>query len=489
MSLEAPVTTRTIRRRTRRDPKPRFKPDTRRQLDGVRGCPELLLDGAHPAREIQRFVSGVDLSSVEAEYSSLGRHGHDPRCVLAVWLYASQIGLHHATKVARACATDAAMLFLSGGHRIAAGTLKRFRQKRRDLLHALLTETVRQAHAAGLIVVEELATDSMRLRAHASPAEAGTVKRSKGRVAELEAADRASLSPAKQILHDRKLAKHRAVLAKCGEQGRTNVVRTNPSASLMKFPSGAALPGHRITATASGVSERIIVSVLVDESTTDDGKLGDAVRDARRVLHEAGVPVESMQVAADAGYFCETDLSFASQSRDWVDVLIAEGASVAEGPVTIGRKGYFNRDRFKILADMTAICPAGRPMSKPILMGNGRYQWNGLGCSKCELRPQCTSTSIGRPRSLTADISLEKVRNEMRSRMAKPDAVQRYGQRIATVEPAFANIEDNMGFRRSSSRHPTTIVAEVLLKIVAHNLSRITAARRLACVHLTLDVG
>ena len=45
-----------------------------------------------------------------------------------------------------------------------------------------------------------------------------------------------------------------------------------------------------------------------------------------------------------------------------------------------------------------------------------------------------------------------------------------------------------MGFRRSSSRHPTTIVAEVLLKIVAHNLSRITAARRLACVHVALDV-
>lgn len=488
MSLEAPVTTRTVRRRSRRDPKPRFKRDTRRQLDGIRGCPELLLDGAHPAREIQRFVAGLDLSSVEAEYSSLGRHGHDPRCVLAVWLYASQIGLHHATKVARACATDVAMLFLSGGHPIAAGTLKRFRQKRRDLLQALLTETVRLAHADGLIVVEELATDSMRLRAHASPVEAGTVKRSRARVAELERIDRAALSPAKQVIHDKKLAKHRAVLAQCNDQERTNVVRTNSSASLMKFPSGAALPGHRITATASGVSERIIVSVLVDEATNDDGKLGDAIRDARQVLHDAGVPIQGMQVAADAGYFCETDLSFASQSRDWVDVLIAEGTSVAEGPVTIGRTGFFNRDHFKILDDMSAICPAGRPMSKPRLMGNGRYQWNGLGCTKCELRPQCTSKAPGRPRSLTADMSLEKVRIEMRSRMTKPDAAKRYGQRIATVEPAFSNIEDNMGFRRSSSRHPTTIVAEVLLKIVAHNLSRITAARRLACVHMTLDV-
>lgn len=486
MPLTAPVSTRTPRRRTRRDPKPRFKPDRRRQLDGVRGCPDLLLDGAHPAREIQRFVAGLDLSAIEGEYSSLGRHGHEPRCVLAVWLYASQIGLHHATKVARACATDAAMLFLSGGHAIAAGTLKRFRQKRRALFQALLTETVRQAHASDLIVVHELATDSMRLRANASLNEVGTAKRSRIRLAELEAIDLTLLSSKRRVIHDKKLAKHRAVLERCSTQQRTNVVLTNGSASLMKFPSGAALPGHRITATASGISERIIVSVLVDEATNDDGKLGGAIRDARQVLHDAGVPTDGMQVAADAGYFCETDLAFASENREWVDVLIAEGSAVADGPATIGRKGYFNRDRFRILDDKSAICPVGRPMSKPILMSNGRHQWNGIGCSKCDLRPQCTSGK--RARSLTADLDLERVRNEMRTRMATPEAAKRYGQRIATVEPAFSNIEDNMGFRRASSRHPSTIVAEVLLKIVAHNLSRISAARHLACVRVPLDL-
>lgn len=440
----------------------------------------------HPAREIQRFVAGLDLSAIEREYSSLGRRGHDPRGVLAVWLYASQIGLHHATKVARACATDAAMLFLSGGHAIAAGTLKRFRQKRGELLRSLLAETVRVAHAHGLILVEELATDSMRLRAHASTHEVGTAKRSRQRVHELEAVDRMTLSGKRLRLHDAKLAKHRAVLEQCAARDRTNVVLTNDLAALMKFPSGAALPGHRVTATAAGVTERIIVSVLVDASTNDDGKLESAVVDARSVLIRAGVPVEKMQVAADAGYFCETDLEFASKNRDWVDVLIAEGASVEDGPVAQGRKGYFDRSLFRILDDKRAICPAGREMSKPRLMKDGRTQWSGLGCGKCELKPRCTKRER---RSLTADLNLEKVRNEMRRRMSSPGATERYGQRIATVEPAFSNIEDSMAFRRASSRHPTTIVAEVLLKIVAHNLSRITAAQRLACVHVPLDLG
>lgn len=485
MVLESPITTREIRRRKRRDPKPRFKADRRNQLDGIAGCPALLLDGAHPARAVQRFVEDLDLSAIEQEYSSLGRHGHHPRYVLAVWLYASQIGLHHATKVARACETDAAMRFLSGGHAIAAGTLKRFRQKRRDLLSALLTETVRQAHAAGLIVVEELATDSMRLRAHASMHEVGTAKRSRLRLKELEAIDRALLSEKKQAIHDKKLAKHRAVLAACEARSRTNVVLTNQSAALMKFPHGAALPGHRITATAAGVSERIIVSVLVDAATNDDGKLEHAVRDARQVLVAAGVPVDGMQVAADAGYFCETDLEFASRNRDWVDVLIAEGSAPDDGPIDQGRIGYFGRSKFKILDNGGAICPAGKAMSNPTLMSNGRTQWRGLGCTKCPLKPQCTKRHY---RSLTADLNLEKVRNEMRARMATAGAIARYGQRIATVEPVFSNIEDNIGFRRSSSRHPTTIVAEVLLKVVAHNLLRITAANALACVKIPLDV-
>jgi Transposase DDE domain len=406
--------------------------------------------------------------------------------VLAVWLYASQIGLHHATKVARACVTDAAMLFLSGGHAIAAGTLKRFRQKRGELLHSLLAETVRIAHAEGLILVEEMATDSMRLRAHASTHEVGTVKRSRQRVKELEAVDRSKLSEKQQRIHDAKLVKHCAVLEQCSTRERTNVVLTNEAAALMKFPSGAALPGHRITATAAGVSERIIVSVLVDASTNDDGNLESAVVDARSVLIRAGVPVDNMQVAADAGFFCETDLEFASKSRGWVDLLIAEGPSTEEGPVGQGRKGYFDRSSFKILEDGNAICPAGRAMSKPRVMSNGRTHWSGLGCTKCELQPQCTSRNR---RSLTADLNLEKVRNEMRQRMSEPDASKRYGQRIATIEPAFSNIEDNMGYRRASSRHPTTIVAEVLLKIVAHNLLRISAARRLACVHVPIDLA
>ncbi len=65
---------------------------------------------------------------------------------------------------------------------------------------------------------------------------------------------------------------------------------------------------------------------------------------------------------------------------------------------------------------------------------------------------------------------------------SNPGARERYNQRMATVEPVFANLEETMGFRRASSRHTTSIVAEVLLNVLAHNLSRLAAARKLSCV-------
>lgn len=477
MILSASSTTHTIRRRTRRDPKPRFKPDRAHQLDAVRGCPALALPEDHPAREVQRIVAQLDLSTVEAEYSSLGRHGYHPRAVLAVWVYASQLGLHHATKVARACATDAALRFLSGGHGFSAGTLKRFRQHRGDLLRACIAQVIALAHARGLIVVEELATDSMRLRAHASTNAVRTVKRSTERLKELEAVDRSTMSEQQRAEHDAKVSKHRTALEACAKRDRTSIVVTNPEAALMKFPNGAGLPGHRVTATAAGVSERFVVGVLVDAAPTDDGKLESAVLEARVVLEQAGVPTDVLSVAADAGYFSEADLDFASRNRDKIDVFIAEGPAATE--TNSGRKGYFGRELFKILDDMSAICPAGRPMSPPSPHHHGRTVWTGIGCSECSLRPQCTP---GTKRSLTAHLHLEKVRDEMRARMQQPGARERYAKRIATIEPVFANIEDVMGFRRSSSRHAPTIVAEVLLKVLAHNISRLAAAGRLACV-------
>src|SRR5438477_1196349 len=378
-----------VRRRTHRDPKPRFKPDRSQQLDAVLGCPALVVPGDHAARDVQAFVEKLDTSVLEKEYSSLGRHGYHPRHVLAVWIYASQSGMRHSTKVARACVTDAAFRLLSGGHDISAPTLRRFRQKHRAFFMDAIQQTLAMAHAKSLLDAADVAVDSVRIRAHAAVSAVRTLERSKKRLPVLREALASATSDEQRATLEKKIAKHESAGAECEKSGRTSFVITNPTAALMKFPSGASAPGHRVTVAVAGQSLRLVLGVLIDGAATDYGKLEPIVSKARTALSDAGVAVDHFQVAADAGYTSLADLAFAANNRSWADVLIP----VPDASERTTK--YFARDRFKVVGD-EVFCPAGRRMSGPYPDTDGRLKWEGVGCPQCPLRPQCTSSERAR---------------------------------------------------------------------------------------------
>lgn len=451
------------------------------------GCPEEQVPAGHLAREVAALVDQLDTATVEAAYSSLGRHGHHPKKLLQIWVYASLIGLHHSTKVERALETDAALRWLSDGYTVASSVLRTFRRKNGELFRNAVNTTLRIALLNKLLDPDELAVDSMRLRAHAATREVRTVVRSEKRLDELAKADVAAMSADAHALHDAKVTKHREALEICAERDRPNVVLTNEMAALMKFPNGAGMPGHRITVTAAGVKARLIVSVLVDDATNDFGKLRGAVVDARAALQRAGLPVDArLGVVVDAGYTAEQDYTFAKEAEAWADVLIASASATTDHAGEGRKQKYFGRERFTLRTDNSVLCPAERLMRGPFDDHSGRTKWLGDGCSQCSLRPQCTK---GRERAFTASLDRERIRGQMQDRLATPEGKARYGRRMSIVEPVFANLEDVMSFRRASSRHRGAVIAEVLLKVLAHNLSRLVHAARLSQIRclLTLD--
>jgi len=433
----------------------------------------------HLARKLLALLGRLDTSSLEARYSSLGRHGYHPRAVLAVWTYASIIGVHHASKLAERLKTDLALRLLSGGHAFSATTLRTFRRENGAFFAAAIQQTVKLAVTDNLLDPEALAVDGMRLQAAASTKSVRTLKRSKSRLAELTEVDPKGLTESEREEHEAKVAKHSEAVERCESEDRTSHSVTDPHAGLMKFPNGASQPGHRIAATACGSDIRFVVSVLINAAPNDFGQLEDCVSDAHRALVDAGMPIRDgaprMQVAADPGYLSERDLKFARDNAAWVDVLIHEPAAPVRslGP---GGEPQFGRDAFKIDANGSATCPAGRPMRGPFRQGRDRRSWKGVGCGDCPLKSKCTASA---ERTLTQNVEAEANRNSMRERMALPGAKERYNQRIATVEPVFAYIEDSMAFRRSSSRTTDTVRAEIYLKIFAYNLTRLARGRRL----------
>jgi transposase len=465
---------RLIRER-RRDPVPRFKPDICHLSDPVRGCLELQIPVDHLARVVKAQVAGLDVSSLERKYSSQGRQGFHPRQYLAVLIYAGRMGVHHSTKIASFLETDAAFRFVAGGYAISEGRLRAFRRENAEFFAAALQQTLAFAQEDGLLDPQELAVDSVRLRAEASTKAVRTLKRSRERLKELAKVDVSTLDDVEAGEHEAKVLKHQEVIRLCTELKVPNLVTTSPSAGLMAFPSGTKAPGHRVTTVGCGVQLRLVIDVLIDAASNDYGKLAASVMRARKALLAAGVTLDKpMQLAADAGYFSTADLIFAAGNGSLVDALIAEGKT----PQRKSKEGLpiFTSDDFSRV-EGKLVCPAGLPMKGPVKDGtaSNTERWRGTGCDTCGLKAQCTSAAV---RSVTIDLDFQAGRDAMRERMRLPGADERYNQRIATVEPIFSSIQDAMGFRRVSGLKSESVRAEILLKVLTYNLSRLTAAKR-----------
>jgi hypothetical protein len=285
------------------------------------------------------------------------------------------------------------------------------------------------------------------------------------------------------MAHAEKLAKHQVAIEHCDTEGCSSYSTTTPSAALLKFPSGAAWPGHRLTVTACRSDLRMVVSVLINATPNDFGLLEAAVTQTRANLSAAGLPEETrLQVAADAGYSSKADLAFAEANESWVDLLVAEPPEPARGKKA-RPGGFFGRDRFQIHDDGSATCPAGRAMQGPSKQGKHRRMWTGEGCASCALKAACTNAKV---RTLNQDPEADRLHQAMRTRLAAPGAQARYHQRIAIVEPVFAYLEDVMGYRRASSRLTATVQAEIWLKILAYNLLRLHTVGAVVSVCVSL---
>src|SRR3981081_4450692 len=130
-----------------------------------------LIGGDHPARLIWAYVSRLDLRELEARIKAReGVAGHPaitPRLLLALWLYATSEGVVSARLLSRLCARDDVYRWLCGGIEVNHRTLGEFRVVPGELLNRLLGESGTALAAEGLVDLDMLAQDGVRVRAAA----------------------------------------------------------------------------------------------------------------------------------------------------------------------------------------------------------------------------------------------------------------------------------------------------------------------------------
>ena len=399
---------------------------------------DAMLAEDHQARVVWEYVEGLDLTclydSIRAVEGRPGRDPIDPQILMALWLYATLDGVGAARELDRLCEAHTAYKWICGGVSVNYHTLSDFRTANVELLDRLLTQSVAGLMLEGLVTMNRVAQDGMRVRANAGSSSfrrGETLKR-------LEQEAQKQVETLRKELQDDPVAankRQRAARERAHRERQERIARarqefseveksrrpdekdkarastTDPQARFMKMGDGGMRPAVNVQ-FATDTDSRMITGV-------DVGNVGGDMRQMAPMIEQHkdryGNPPGEMLV--DGGFASREDIDSAST---------AEPPTVVYAPVQKSRKDKGKNCYERQPADTDAVA-----------------QW--------------------------------------RQRMSTPEAKEIYKQRASTAEWSNA-MARNRGMQQFLVRGLEKVKAVVLWFALAHNLVRAATLRRQVAV-------
>ena len=151
--------------------KPRLRRPIRDQVEMRWVSLDDLLEADHPVRIVWASVCTLNLKSwlgeIKAVEGHVGRDATDPRLLVALWVFATMKAVGSARELARLCQECLPYQWLCGGVSINYHLLSDFRSSGGEKWDELLTQIVATLMDAGLVKMDRIAQDGMRVRANA----------------------------------------------------------------------------------------------------------------------------------------------------------------------------------------------------------------------------------------------------------------------------------------------------------------------------------
>lgn len=322
---------------------PRLRQPERDQLGWQIARLDDLVARDHPVRAIWGFVQGLDLralhDAVKAREGVPGQAPPAPELMMALWLWATMEGVGSARQLARLCEQHLAYRWLCGGVSMNYHTLSDFRVAHGAVLDRLLAGGVAALVEEGLVALDVLAQDGLRVRAAAG---AGSFRRrerldklaavAEARVerlrAELEAdpaaGDRRQRAAQQRAAREREervkaaLDRMSALEAERQRRAKTNKAEvgrqkeprastTDAAARAMKLADGGFRPAYNMQ-IVSAPAAQVIVAVDIDTTGSDRGL-------ARPALERlSGTGTTPSDYLVDGGFTKNEDIEWAYQS-------------------------------------------------------------------------------------------------------------------------------------------------------------------------------
>ena len=289
-----------------------------------------LIGEDHVARVLWAYVEGLDLSELENRIKARNdRPGHpatSPRLLLALWLYATSQGVGSARALERLCNSHDAYRWLCGGVSVNYHTLADFRVDCADLLDRLLSEHLAALAEAGLVDLDTLAQDGVRIRAnagtssfrreatldkHLATAQAVVEELKREVEAHPDASNRRIAAAKERAARERharlqaaqtalaEIKQKRQQLEDKGGNGKKpkepRASTTDADARVMKMADAGFRPAYNVQ-VASAAGEQIIVAVAVENNGSDRVLMRPMLEKLRRRRPLAATPSRRWRV-------------------------------------------------------------------------------------------------------------------------------------------------------------------------------------------------
>lgn len=283
----------------------------------------------HRTRVVWESVAGLELGPLYEEIGSVegraGRPAIDPRFYLVLWLYATIEGVGSARALDRLTREHDAYRWICGGVSVNYHTLSEFRVRHVEFLDAVLTHSVAVLPAEGLVSLERVSQDGVRVRASAGaasfrrkPTLEGCLEAAEEQVEalrrELEedpgATSRRQAAARRRASEERQRRVARALeqmpdaasKKKGGEKEQARVSTTDPEARVMKMADGGYRPAFNGQFSVD-TQTQVLMGVDVSNSGSDRGEL---VPMTEQLARRYGVPPK--QSLVDGGFNGLTDI-------------------------------------------------------------------------------------------------------------------------------------------------------------------------------------
>jgi len=290
-----------------------------------------LIEQDHLARTVWEVVEAMDFSPlyehVKAQEGHAGRSATDAKILTAVWLYATLDGETSARRIAQLCQEYNPYMWLCGGVRMNHHTLSDFQTGHEQWLEEQYIVHLASLMEQGLVEMDRVAQDGMRVRASAG---AASFRRKPTLEECLEQAE-AHLEQVRQERQDvpqrRDARKHAAreraarerrsrvqqaieqlpqveAKKKAQDRKKARVSTTDPEARVMKMPDGGFRPAFNVQ-LATDTGNQIIVGFEVINEGSDQHQLSPMLE---QIHHHAGhYPKEGL---VDGGFISQAEIEY-----------------------------------------------------------------------------------------------------------------------------------------------------------------------------------